>query len=63
MALLERTSHHTYCPYKGDCSYYNVPAGGQRSDNAAPRFRNRAVLRRRPPATAACAPGDHLPEL
>jgi uncharacterized protein (DUF427 family) len=34
MALLERTSHATYCPYKGDCSYYSIPAGGQRAVNA-----------------------------
>ena len=34
MALLERTQHHTYCPYKGDCSYYSIPSGGQRSSNA-----------------------------
>jgi uncharacterized protein (DUF427 family) len=34
MALLERTDHSTYCPYKGDCSYYSVPLGGERSVNA-----------------------------
>ena len=34
MTLLERTDHVTYCPYKGDCAYYSVPAGGQRSINA-----------------------------
>jgi uncharacterized protein (DUF427 family) len=34
MALLERTQHQTYCPYKGDCSYYSIPSGGQRSSNA-----------------------------
>lgn len=34
MALLERTGHHTYCPYKGDCAYYSIPAGGERSVNA-----------------------------
>jgi uncharacterized protein (DUF427 family) len=34
MALLEHTEHHTYCPYKGDCSYYSIPSGGQRSVNA-----------------------------
>ena len=27
MALLERTDHTTYCPYKGDCSYYSIPLG------------------------------------
>jgi uncharacterized protein (DUF427 family) len=34
MALLERTDHATYCPYKGDCAYYSIPAGGARSVNA-----------------------------
>ena len=31
---LERTDHATYCPYKGDCTYYSVPAGGKKSVNA-----------------------------
>ena len=31
---LERTDHATYCPYKGECSYYSVPAGGRKSVNA-----------------------------
>ena len=34
MSLLERTAHATYCPYKGDCAYYSVPAGGERAANA-----------------------------
>ena len=34
MTLLKRTDHQTYCPYKGDCSYYSVPLGGERSVNA-----------------------------
>jgi len=34
MALLERTDHASYCPYKGDCAYYSIPAGGARSVNA-----------------------------
>ncbi len=34
MALLTHTDHATYCPYKGDCSYYSIPAGGERSVNA-----------------------------
>jgi uncharacterized protein (DUF427 family) len=34
MALLQRTDHATYCPYKGDCAYYSIPAGGQKSVNA-----------------------------
>ena len=33
-ALLERTDHATYCPYKGDCAYYSIPVGGERSVNA-----------------------------
>jgi uncharacterized protein (DUF427 family) len=35
MSLLERTRHATYCPYKGDCAYYSIPLGGERSVNAA----------------------------
>lgn len=34
LSLLERTGHATYCPYKGDCAYYSIPIGGQRSANA-----------------------------
>jgi uncharacterized protein (DUF427 family) len=34
MTLLVRTDHHTYCPYKGDCAYYSIPLGGDRSANA-----------------------------
>lgn len=34
MSKLQRTEHTTYCPYKGDCSYFSIPAGGARSVNA-----------------------------
>jgi uncharacterized protein (DUF427 family) len=34
MALLERTNHSTYCPYKGDCAYFSIPLGGARANNA-----------------------------
>jgi uncharacterized protein (DUF427 family) len=34
MAQLARTSHATYCPYKGDCSYFSIPLGGERATNA-----------------------------
>jgi uncharacterized protein (DUF427 family) len=34
MARLERTTHQTYCPYKGECNYYSIPLGGERSVNA-----------------------------
>jgi uncharacterized protein (DUF427 family) len=33
-SLLERTDNASYCPYKGDASYYSVPVGGERSVNA-----------------------------
>jgi uncharacterized protein (DUF427 family) len=34
LSLLERTSHATYCPYKGECAYYSIPLGGARAANA-----------------------------
>jgi uncharacterized protein (DUF427 family) len=34
MAMLERTDHESYCPFKGDASYYSIPAGGEHSRNA-----------------------------
>ena len=34
MGLLDRTDRATYCPYKGDCSYFSIPLGGERSINA-----------------------------
>ena len=34
MSLLTRTENATYCPYKGDCAYYSIPVGGQRSTTA-----------------------------
>jgi uncharacterized protein (DUF427 family) len=34
MALLERTTHATYCPYKGDASYYSIANSGERGVNA-----------------------------
>ena len=34
MSLLQRTDHATYCPYKGECAYYSIPSGGERSVNA-----------------------------
>ena len=34
MSLLERTSHGTYCPYKGDASYYTIAVAGAPSENA-----------------------------
>jgi uncharacterized protein (DUF427 family) len=34
MGRLTRSQHTTYCPYKGDASYYSIPAGGDGSLNA-----------------------------
>src|SRR5262245_46527186 len=34
MKLLRRTDHTTYCPYKGNCSYFSIPIGGDKSVNA-----------------------------
>lgn len=34
MALLQRADHATYCPYKGDCSYFSIPSAGERGANA-----------------------------
>ena len=34
MTLLARTDRTTYCPYKGDASYFSITVGGQRSVDA-----------------------------
>ncbi len=34
MAALTRSELTTYCPHKGDASYFSIPAGGDRSANA-----------------------------
>lgn len=34
MSLLEPTENYSYCVFKGDCSYYSIPAGGEKSVNA-----------------------------
>ena len=52
MALLERTDHITYCPYKGDCAYYSIPAGGGRSINAVWTYEE--------PYAAVAAIKDHV---
>jgi uncharacterized protein (DUF427 family) len=33
-SLLAPSNHVSYCPFKGDASYFSVPAGGERSQNA-----------------------------
>jgi uncharacterized protein (DUF427 family) len=40
LAQLKRTDHATYCPYKGDCTYYSVPIGGKESINAGWTYEN-----------------------
>jgi uncharacterized protein (DUF427 family) len=52
IALLKRTDHATYCPYKGDCAYFNIPVGGERSINAVWTYEE--------PYAAVAAIKDHL---
>jgi uncharacterized protein (DUF427 family) len=51
-ALLARSDHTSYCPYKGDCSYFSIPLGGSRSINA--------VWSYEAPYPAVAAIKDHL---
>ncbi|HEY6832493.1 MAG TPA: DUF427 domain-containing protein [Pseudolabrys sp.] len=34
MSALQATTHHTYCPYKGDASYFTIQTDGRSADNA-----------------------------
>jgi uncharacterized protein (DUF427 family) len=52
MTLLERSTHATYCPYKGECAYYSIPLGGERAINA--------VWTYEVPYVAVAAIKDHL---
>lgn len=38
-SVLEPSPHATYCPYKGDASYYTLKAEGQRTLNAVWTYR------------------------
>ena len=40
MSLYVRTTHYTYCPYKGDCTYYSIPIGGAKSEYAVWTYEN-----------------------
>lgn len=40
MSLLERAENTTYCPYKGECNYYGIPSGGERSVAAVWTYEN-----------------------
>lgn len=33
-ARLKRTAHSTYCPYKGDASYFSIVSGGKTLEHA-----------------------------
>lgn len=52
MSSLVRSDHHTYCPYKGDCSYFSIASGGDRGRNA--------VWSYEAPYPAVAAIKDHL---
>ena len=34
MGALIRSDHHSYCPYKGDCSYFSIVPSGELGRNA-----------------------------
>jgi uncharacterized protein (DUF427 family) len=38
--LLTPSDHGTYCPYKGEASYYSIPSAGERGLNAVWEYRN-----------------------
>ena len=40
MDLLTATAHQTFCPYKGDASYWTVTAGGKTAENAVWSYAN-----------------------
>jgi uncharacterized protein (DUF427 family) len=52
MTLLAQSDHTTYCPYKGDCSYFSIPLGGERATNAVWSYEN--------PHPAVASIKDHL---
>jgi uncharacterized protein (DUF427 family) len=39
-SLLERTATESYCPFKGEASYYSIPAGGDRAVDAVWEYQN-----------------------
>jgi uncharacterized protein (DUF427 family) len=38
-SLLQATDHASYCPYKGDASYYSVPLAGEQGTNSVWSYR------------------------
>jgi uncharacterized protein (DUF427 family) len=49
---LARTDHGSYCPYKGDASYYNLSAAGADGENAVWEYQD--------PYPAVAAIKDHV---
>jgi uncharacterized protein (DUF427 family) len=49
---LQPSDHASYCPFKGDASYYSVPVGGERSVDAIWTYRE--------PFAAVAAIKDHV---
>jgi len=39
MDLLHATDHRTYCPFKGNCSYWTIEAGNKQAENAVWGYR------------------------
>ena len=52
MSLLSRTEHTSWCPYKGEASYYSITPGGARAVNAIWTYET--------PHEAVSAIKDHL---
>jgi uncharacterized protein (DUF427 family) len=52
MTLLSRTEHTSWCPYKGQASYYSITPGGDRAVNAIWTYET--------PHAAVAAIKDHL---
>ena len=38
--LMRPTEHKTYCPFKGDCSYWTIAADGKEAENAVWGYRS-----------------------
>jgi uncharacterized protein (DUF427 family) len=51
-SVLERTETVTYCPYKGDASYYSITLGGDKTVDAVWEYRE--------PRSAVAAIKDHV---
>jgi uncharacterized protein (DUF427 family) len=52
MAVLRKTEHHTWCPYKGEASYFSLPGNEERAINAIWSYEE--------PSAAVASIRDHL---